>query len=150
MTQPIPLATVVISVDEKCHMLSELNENRPGGWRRIQSTYVLRDGAFYVYQRDLGPAADFTKEEFRIVSLGEDPVGRVWEMADYDRLEDNYWQRFVMEQAAASTLQRDAIAFFEERYEVARNRSVFGPEHRKERNAFIRPEKARKALAHTS
>lgn len=142
--QPLPIVTEAVHPDERCHLLSEINENIPGqGWRRMQSTYVVRDGRVHVYRVDLGPADAFEKEQFRIVSLGEDSVGYVQDMAERDRLADDYWQKFLAEQAAESTFKEDTLRAFQEAAEVARNRSTFGPLMRKQRNAFISREKVR-------
>lgn len=123
--------------DDRCWEISELTEAVPNlGVRRIQRVYVMQDDdRLLEYRLDLGPAAGFSGQPFRILSLGEDSVGACLEQAERQR-HDDYWQRFLAERQDASTLIPDFLKQVEERWDVINNRSVLGPSVRKQRNGF--------------
>lgn len=92
---------------EKCWILEERDELTPDGKsvRRIQSVRVWRDGRLIQFDRDLGPASAFAGVgPVGIVSLGEDEVGRVIDMAEDARRAD-------MKAGLAQAMQDHLAAF---------------------------------------
>lgn len=94
-------ATLDISLDEPCYLLSEQNLQSPDsrGWRRYQIITVLRpdltiSGGYrkVEYREDLGPARSFTVDQFNIPGGVQDygtgrieifhTVGQLREMAN--------------------------------------------------------------------
>lgn len=145
----ITQAVLVISPDEPCWGLREVDEMvpQPNGSvqrRRVQSVRVIRNDRPAVYKTDLGPAEDFVdciEQEF--ISLGDDTVGEMMEMAEKDRYDD-HWQKRRKEIAEGSTLIKDYMQQTEARWKTARNQSVFGPGYTRQRNGF--PMEATRAL----
>ena len=132
--------TFTVNPDEKAYLLSEINEKTADerGWHRIQRVYVNRDGHIAVWQRDMGDASLFTAPQVRIISMWEDSVAYLMDQADRQRWGEDYWQKFLEEQQAGSTLIKRTVAFVEEGAKLAHNQSVFGPGFTKQRNLFIR------------
>jgi hypothetical protein len=130
--------TDTVSPDEKAFRLSELVLMAPeySGFRRYQVIIVNRNDALAEYRLDLGPAADFTAPEFQVLALWEHTVAELQDIAEQQRLGDDYWQKRTAELQAESTLIEDWHDQVEERRELIHNRSTFGPGYRKQRNGF--------------
>lgn len=130
--------THFISPDEKAWVLVELNQMRPDGRgvHRYQLTYVNRGDVIAEHRVDLGAASGFSAPEFRIPSLLEHTVGELWDIAEFQRLGQDFWQKRAGEIAAESTLIPDTVNWLEERQRIVENRSVFGPGGQKQRNGF--------------
>lgn len=106
--------------------------------RRWQFVYVLRNDNVAEWTRDMGLASDYPyASEFRIYSFWEDSVAELKEQAEGMR-DDDYWQRFLAEKQAESTLITEHIAFEEEKYLQSKNRSTFGPGFSRQRNLFAK------------
>ncbi len=106
------------------------------GLHRFQLVYVNRGDRIARHTIDLGRARDFEALEFHVPSLWEHTVGELWDMAEQMRLGDDYWVRRSQELRAESTLILDFLEQADERGQVVRNRSVFGPRGKKQRNGF--------------
>jgi hypothetical protein len=130
--------TDTVSPDEKAFRLSELVLMAPeySGFRRYQVIIVNRHDALAEYRHDLGPAGDFTAPEFQVLALWEHTVAELQDIAEQQRLGDDYWQKRTAELQAESTLIEDWHDQVEERRELIHNRSTFGPGYRKQRNGF--------------
>lgn len=125
-----------VEPDEPCYAVTENNALSEDfkSLRRWQRVYVVREDDIREYKRDLGPAADFTAPEFRIVSLLEDSVAFCLDQADQMRLGDDYWVKRKQEIEGESTLVTDFITYAQERELQRRNISTFGRYVRRERN----------------
>lgn len=121
---------------ERIHVLPDPANPNVHHARRVQTITVNRDGQLADYTTDLGPASQYKSQEFQILGVWEHSVAELQEMADIERLKENYWQRFLAEKSAESTLIPDFLTHLEERREIAHNRSKFGPGVRKQRNGF--------------
>tara|TARA_R100000306_G_scaffold61100_1_gene62815 strand:- start:1312 stop:1752 length:441 start_codon:yes stop_codon:yes gene_type:complete len=76
----IETATIAISLDEPAFELKELNLQGPPakGWRRYQLIRVVRSDRLATFKEDLGPAKDFTVDQFQIPAwVMDDITGRV-------------------------------------------------------------------------
>ena len=133
-------ATLFIHPDEKAMSLREINLIRPPTyqWHRWQIVTVNRGDALSEWWKDLGPKSNFPRPELEIPSFWEHTVGELWDMAQHYRLQDDYWRKFALEQAAESSLITDWTEQVEERREVINNRSKFGPGYTKQRVGFSR------------
>jgi hypothetical protein len=134
--------TEIVHPDEKCWRLKEVNLMRRIGntnvLRRIQMAWVERNGIIWEWSRDLGPAENFTAPGCDIPAIWEHTIGECWDMADVNRMKDDYWERFLREKEHESTLFDDWRNQVMERHEIIHNRSVIGPKVRKQRNGFWR------------
>ncbi len=131
---------VSIHPDEKVLALVELNKLTTDykELRRWQFIYVERGGEVAEWIRDMGMASDFPfASEFRIYSFWEDSAANLQDQADRMRDED-YWQKFLAERKAESTLIPEFLAFAEERWKQWQNASTFGPGFNRQRNLFAR------------
>ncbi len=133
------IVTDHISADEECHGLVE----RPvmstgGGWRWIQSVFVVRGDAIAKYETDLGPAKDFDRiQPLAIPSFGENTVVQLQDIAERNR-HDDYWARRVDEMLAESTLVKDHLRQLEQERLLIRNKSSFGAGGNFQRNGYNR------------
>jgi hypothetical protein len=127
-----------VKPDEKAFRLSELVLMAPdyAGFRRYQVILVNRNDDMAEYRLDLGPADGFTAPEFQVLAMWEHTVAELQDIADRQRLGDDYWQKRTAELQAESTLIEDWHDQVEERRELIHNRSTFGPGYRKQRNGF--------------
>ena len=94
----IETATIAVSLDEPAFELKELNLQGPPakGWRRYQLIRVVRSDRLATFKEDLGPAKDFTVDQFQIPAWVMDDitgrgeifhtVGQLREIADTMRL----------------------------------------------------------------
>jgi hypothetical protein len=76
----IETATIAVSLDEPAFELKELNLQGPPakGWRRYQLIRVVRSDRLATFKEDLGPAKDFTVDQFQIPAwVMDDITGRV-------------------------------------------------------------------------
>lgn len=137
MITPVTLA---VHKDEKAWKLREQNLVRPPSnqWHRWQFIWVQRNGVMYEWANDLGPSENFTQPGCEIPSLWEHTVAELQEIAEIHRYKDDFWQRFMAEQTAESTMFEDYRNQTAERHEVIHNRSVYGPKHKKQRIGFDR------------
>lgn len=137
--------------DEPCYGLSEMPRMvaQPSGaheWRWVQAVYVVRDGgnAIAEWTHDYGPADLFERiQPIAIPSMGDDTVAQLQELAEKNR-HDDYWARRADEMLAESTLIRDHVNQFDRRFQVIRNRSVFGPQITVQRNDYSQQETQRR------
>ncbi len=126
------IPTRLIHPDEPCYGLCE----GPRGGRWIQAVYVVREGgdAIAEWTKDYGPVEDFEHiQPLMMPSDGENTVAQLQEWAEKNR-HDHYWSHRREEMLAESTLIADVLRQDEERKQQIRNRSVFGPYFRRERN----------------
>jgi hypothetical protein len=120
--------------DEPCHGLREGPRN--GRW--VQRVYVVRGDSIAEWSKDYGPVSDWPDAtEIGYISLGDDSVAQLQEMAERDRHSDK-WAKRRREMQAESTLIPDILRQEEELLDVVRNRSHFGPKVAVQRNDFPR------------
>lgn len=123
--------------DEPIYGFAELNLQPPDfkTVRRYQLTQVLRGDALVWIRTDMGLASDWpSADEFRVVTNPDgDTVASVMAYADARRA-DMYWQKFLAEEAEASTLITDIVAWEEEKRKWRKQQSAFGPVFAKQRN----------------
>ena len=94
----VVVATNVVSMDEPCFGLSEVNLMSPGsrGVHRYQVLAVLRQGKLVSFMRDMGPISEFAGiQQFRVPGGIMDEateryeilhtVGELYDIADYLR-----------------------------------------------------------------
>jgi hypothetical protein len=137
------IITNYVLKDEPCHGMVEgpyamPNPNGKGTRRRwVQRVFVIRDDAIAKYLWDIGPVQDYEDRVMPILmpSFGENTVAELQAHAEKNRHETKYMDR-RREMMAESTLVRDAIDQVELRYLAKSNRTVVGPHHRVERNAW--------------
>ena len=136
--QKMMYGTVAIGADELPFDLVERIGSMPGSpdLHRYQIIHVVRGDKMYEYQEDLGLASNFTAPEFRILGLHCHTTQELREIADQNRLQDDYWAKRTKELQAESTLITDAVEQREEGHKVIHNRSVFGPGGKTQRNGF--------------
>ena len=128
----LKIVTAMVHPDEPCHGLRE--GERGGRW--IQAVYIVRGDAIAEWTKDYGPAEDFENiQQIIIPSFGENTVAQLQEWAEKNR-HDDYWSRRRAEMLSESTLIADVLRQDEERKEQIRNRSVFGPHFKRERNLY--------------
>ena len=134
----IALATNVIHPDEKAYILGERNLIRPPlhEWRRYQVIVVNRDDQLAEWWDDLGPAEDFTAPGLDVLSEWEHTVAELQDIAERQRLGEDYWQKRLVELEGESTLIPDFLNYKEEAWKVINNQSVFGPGVSKQRIGF--------------
>lgn len=122
--------------DEPCYGLAEMPRMVRGRWRWIQAVYVVRGDAIAEWTKDYGAASKFERIQPLVMpSFGDDTVAQLQEWAEKNR-NDDYWAKRREEMLAESTLIRDHVAQVEQDREEIRNRSVFGPAHRVQRNEY--------------
>jgi hypothetical protein len=133
----MPLITQVLDPNEKVYRLTELNLVKPPHYqnRRYQVMLVNRDDCLAEWWYDLGPAFAFTANQFTFPLMWEHTVAEAQAMAEEKR-HDTYWQKFLAEKQAESTLVQDWINQRQEQSKIIRNQSVFGPGGHKQRNGF--------------
>jgi len=76
----IEVAAIAVSLDEPAFELKEINLQGPPdeGWRRYQLIRVVRSDRLATFKEDLGPAEDFTVDQFQIPAwVMDDTTGRV-------------------------------------------------------------------------
>ncbi len=136
--QKMMYGTVYVGVDEMPFDLVERIGVPPdyGEPHRYQIIHVARGDKMYEYQEDLGLASDFTAPEFRFLTLYCHTTQELREMADIERLGEDYWAKRVKELQAESTLIYDAVEQREENHKYIHNRSVFGRGGQTARNGF--------------
>ena len=135
--------------NEKAYLLCEVNltpvrlfknsEERPvsfQGRHRWQLIWVNRNDRLAIHKTDLGPAANFKAEPFRIPSFWMHSIAQLQHIAERERLGDDYWQKRLAELASENTLITDFIDQCAEAQRVIANQSVFGPAIRRQRNGF--------------
>ncbi len=128
------IVTRTVHKDEPCWGLRE----GPRGGRWVQAVYVVREGgdAIAEWTKDYGPTEDYEHTQPLIIpSFGENTVAQLQEWAEKNR-HDDYWSRRRAEMLAESTLIADVLRQDEEIKQQIRNRSVFGPYFRRERNLY--------------
>lgn len=133
-------ATTMVHENERAMSLRELNLVRPPKYhnRRYQIITVVRDDRLTEWWDDLGPAENFTAPEFEIPALFEHSVAELRDMALAQRDRGNYWNDFMAEKRAESTLIQDFLTYVEENWKRIYNQSTFGPGGHKQRNGFPR------------
>ena len=120
--------------DEPCFNLSELNQlGGPANNQQLhrwQIILVVRNDSLAEFRRDLGPAADFTRPEFRIpggVVVGHGrveilhTVQELVEIADHLR-DEPFWLPFE-----PADLTTEYYNYLEQLPKVRRRQSTFGP-----------------------
>ena len=123
-----------IHVDEPCHGLWQ----GPKGGRWVERVFVIRGDAVAKFETDYGPVSDWPDATETIYpSFGENSVGQLQEMAEYDRHSDK-WAKRRREMQAESTLIPDILRDEEIGIHVRANRSHFGPGISVQRNDFPR------------
>lgn len=130
--------TLFVHPDEKAMSLREQNMVRPPThqWHRYQIVTVNRGDELAEWWRDLGPSENFPAPGCEIPALWEHTVGELWDIAQHYRLQDDYWRKTAEEIQGESTLIPDFLNQYQERNEILRNRSRFGPGYTKQRNGF--------------
>lgn len=133
-------ATTFVHKDEKAACLSETNRlnAEQTSLRRYQVITVARDDELAEYTTDMGLASSFTAPEFQVLGVWEHTVAELMDIADRYRWGDDYWQKFLAEKSAESTLIPDFLAQVEARVRTQNNTTVIGPHLRKQRNGFSR------------
>ena len=138
-----PVEENPVHPDEPCWALAELfllpedmHERH-----RYQLVNVVRGDERVWIRIDMGLESEWLySDQFRVMANGDphggDTVASVQAYADMRR-EDMYWQKFLEEQQAESTLIPDMIRWHEERRLRILNRSQFGPGGHKQRNNNI-------------
>lgn len=124
-----------VSPDEKAYMLLETNVIYQKLWRRVQVIYVERGGELARYAEVMGLQSEISAPELMCPSLWVMTVAELREYADQERADD-YWQRFLAEKDAESTLINDWHEQAAARREIIANRSVVGPYQRTQRHEF--------------
>ena len=128
------IITSRVHPDEPCHGLWE--GPKKGRW--VQRVFVIRGDAIAKFETDYGPASDWPDAtEIIYPSFGENSVGQLQEMAEYDRHSDK-WAKHRQRVAAESTLIPDILRDEEIKLDVIANRSNFGPGVSVQRNDFPR------------
>lgn len=134
-----PLTSFLLP-NEPAWGLLERNQLVPVGkgteLHRIQKVFVVRNDAIACHVKDLGPAANYKAPEFWHELAGVHSVAEALELADCDRIHDDYWEKRQKEMSAESTLIQDAINWRETAHRVIHNRSSFGPGIAVQRNGF--------------
>ncbi len=135
------VGTTVLSPDEPCFNLSEINLQAPDsrGWRRYQVLLVVRGDRLAEFRSDLGPARRFTAQQFRIPGGVRDEVsGRIeilHTVGELRDIADRLRAGLVRPPELAPT---DLVAGYhetlEERRRRRRGRSTFGPLARRQRS----------------
>lgn len=112
--------------DEACYGVDELTLTGPSGkgLSRYQLTWVVRSDAVVPFLREL-KAVDTDVPPLRIVSLGDDTVGQLWDMANEYRKNTKLEDR-IKELQGTSTLIQDSIDLSEEIQKIKNNRTTFG------------------------
>jgi hypothetical protein len=123
--------------NEPCWLLRETNGLNPSkrSLRRYQSVWVIRNDQMAVFRHDLGPAAGFTYPELQIPTEWCHTVAEVQAIAEEVRSGKELTDLFE-ERQASSTLLQDWLNEVERNRKVMRNRSVFGPGGKTQRNGF--------------
>lgn len=131
------LITHDLDPNEKVYRLSEVNLTRPPSYqnRRYQIILVNRNDQIAEWWYDLGPSWSFAANQFTFPMLWEHTVAEAQDIAEAKR-HDTYWQDFLKEKQAESTLLDDWQTQREERHKIIHNRSVFGPGGHKQRDGF--------------
>lgn len=83
-TKIMPIATSITG-DEKALWLREIDEQSSGnrGFHRYQLVYVVRDGNWAEFRRDLGPSTNFKGINYlNIPSLLEKTVDQLFDLAN--------------------------------------------------------------------
>lgn len=123
--------------DEPIYGFAELNLQPPDfkAMRRYQLLRVLRGDALVWIRIDMGLSSDWpSADEFRVVTNPDgDSIASVMAYAD-ERRADMYWRKFLQEQAEASTLITDVVAWEEEKRKWRKQQSAFGPGLTRQRN----------------
>jgi hypothetical protein len=128
------IVTRRVHPDEPCWGLREGPLN--GRW--VQQVCVIRGDTKAIWTRDYGPVSDWPDAtEVIYPSFGENSVGQLQEMAEYDRHSDK-WAKRRKEMQAESTLIPDILRDEEIKLDVVANRSHFGPGISVQRNDFPR------------
>lgn len=128
------ILTETLNDDEPCHGVMETNRNG----RRVQFVFVIRGGSIAKHVTDLGPASLYEGvPELRLLGMGDDTVGEMVYEANMTRYDD-FERKLRAEVKESSTLVKDFLQEKEENWERIKNRSQFGPAHKKQRNGFSR------------
>ena len=128
------IVTSAVHPDEPCHGLWQ----GPKGGRWIERVFVIRGDAVAKFETDYGPVTQWPDATETIYpSFGENSVGQLQEMAEYDRHDDR-WAKRRRERLAESTLIPDILRDEEIGIHVRANRSNFGPGVSVQRNDFPR------------
>jgi hypothetical protein len=106
--------------------------------------YVVRGDSIAEWSHDYGPVSDWPDAtEVIYPSFGENSVAQLQECAERDRHSDK-WAKRRRELQAESTLISDILRDEEQKLEVIRNRSHFGPGRSVQRIDFPREAAFRK------
>src|SRR3990167_10317835 len=135
MTTLVP-ATIYVIPGEPVYTLAELDLVPPdyGPKHRYQLLFVNRDGRIAEYREDLGLASAFSSRQFRVLTFWEHSVAECRDIADEQRLGQDYWEKRLEEIQAESTLIEDFYAAHEEARKQIANQSIFGPMFTRQRN----------------
>ena len=139
---PVILEIPSVNKRDKVWRLLEIETwHQPSNsWHRGQHLWVIRDDRVYHYLEDIGPMQGHS---FQILALGDHTVEEVRSMAN-DRRYSEHFQKFLQEEAEASTLISDAIRTAETNEQLVANRSTFGYKGHRQRNGF--PQRVREKL----
>lgn len=114
--------------------------------RMIEKVFVIRGDAIACYEEDFGPASEYRYvPPLLMPSYGENPVGLMRWHGERHR-HDEKWGKRITEQKEASTLFDDIIRQEEQRHEVIRNKSSFGPVVTVQRNEYPHEEVHRRYM----
>ena len=106
--------------------------------RMLEQVFVIRGDAIACYEQDFGPADSFIYVPPMIIpSWGENTVAQLQDMGERHR-HDPKWARRIIEYKESSTLFADVIRQEEQRHELIRNRSQFGPAGNFQRDGWSR------------
>ena len=117
-------AITAVHADEPVYQLAEVEKQGPDGrgFHRYQIMLIRRDGDWAEFCTDLGPAANFTADQFCVLTLWEHTVGEARDIADrmrFDRLP-------VGKEIERRDMVGDWLLWEEERWRRQANRSTFG------------------------
>ena len=125
--------TLVIRQDEPCFNLSELNQLcEPPNQRlhRYQVLLVVRDDRLAEHRRDLGPAAGFTRPEFRVpggVSLGGGKIEILHTVAELQEVADHLRHERWSLPFQPADLAQEYYEYIDQSARVRRHQSTSGP-----------------------
>jgi len=104
--------------------------------RILEKVFVIRGDAIACYEEDFGPASEYGyMPPLLMPSYGENPVGLMRWHGEQHRNDDR-WMKRIAEHKESSTLFQDIIRQEEQRHEIIRNKSSFGPAVTVQRNEY--------------
>ncbi len=128
----------IVHPDEKANLLVEIDLLSPPPGQemhRYQIILVVRDDQIKPWVKDLGLSSGFTSGQFQFLSMFEDSVAQLQDMATARRLDSKWTADVLAEHRENSTLIIDSLEAIEEREKIERNASVFGSEIQRQRNS---------------